>query len=128
MGRMPTHSDSVGAGGGFGVRKKVDPKGAPTAPDLHLTTGNPLVLKKAARVVCKAWALCGANLVDHRIEKAGDGTPKKIRNIYVSQAQRNLWTVAPARRRLSLGCWTGAARPEAKRAPSMPRACHGERL
>ena len=51
VGIMPTQPDSAGASGGFEVRKKVDPKGAPTAPDLHLTTGNLLVLKKEARLV-----------------------------------------------------------------------------
>ena len=43
---------------------------------------------KAVRLLCNARALCGADLVDHPIEKSEDGSAKKNRNIHPSQAQR----------------------------------------
>ena len=55
MGLMSTQPDSVDAGGGYEVRKKVDPKDALTPPDLHLTAGNLLALMKAVRVFCN-WS------------------------------------------------------------------------
>ena len=39
------------------------------------------------RIMCNAWALCGADLVDHPTEKDSDGvSPKRARNIHLSQA------------------------------------------
>ena len=35
-----------------------------------------------------AWALCGAVLAEHPTEKSEGGSPKKIRNIHLSHAQR----------------------------------------
>ena len=60
----------------------------PNLPDLKLDQGGLMLLLKAVRVLCNAWALCGADLVEHPTEKSEGGSPKKVRNIHLSQAQR----------------------------------------
>ena len=88
VGLMPKQHVAVGMGGGFEVRKKADHKDVPSRPDLNPNQGNLLVLMKAVRVLCNAWALCGADPVGHPSNKTEDGAPKRVRNIHLSQAQR----------------------------------------
>ena len=97
--RMRTEGDIAGMtvkrhvtvqlGEGLQVRKEQGDSDLQKVPDLNLHQGNLLQLIKAVRVLCNAWALCGAHFVDHPTEKQPDGvTPKKVRNIHLSQAQR----------------------------------------
>ena len=85
---IPKRHVAADLGGGFEVRKQADPAVVPNLPDLKLEQGGLLPLIKAARVLCNAWALCGADLVDHPTEKGDDGNPKRVRNIHLAQAQR----------------------------------------
>ena len=71
--KMRAEGDVVGC---FEVRKKADPKGLPSLPDLKLGQGGLMLLLNAARVLCNAWAF-GADLVEHPTEKSGDGSPQK---------------------------------------------------
>ena len=77
VGLAPKDHVAVDVGGGFEVRKKVDPKDLPNLPDLKLDQGGLMLLLKVVRVPCNAWALCGADLVEHPTEKSGDGSPQK---------------------------------------------------
>ena len=59
-GLVPKHHVAADLGGGSEVSRKADPKGLPNLPDLKLEQGGLLLLLKAVRVLCNAWALCGA--------------------------------------------------------------------
>ena len=53
---VPKHHVAADLGGGFEVRKQADPEDLPSLPDLKLEQGGLLLLPKAVRVLCNAWA------------------------------------------------------------------------
>ena len=87
---------------------------------------------KAARVLCNAWALCGAGLVEHPPEKSEDGSPKKGRNIHLSQAQRyhdssssRHWSMDLGIRMWCPGLLAAITRRATRPAPSISRGSRG---